>query len=80
MTVMLLTEHHLEFQSVKGGCAGSSEAAMLEISCHGSMNLTVAFLFQLEKNEGKLLAFKVHIFYVKSTGFCFVFPLRWRDP
>ena len=25
MTVKLLTEHHLEFQSSKGGCTGSSE-------------------------------------------------------
>ena len=26
MTVMLLTEHHLEFLSLKGGCTGSSES------------------------------------------------------
>ena len=25
MTVQLLTEHHLEFQSLKGGCTGLSE-------------------------------------------------------
>ena len=25
MIVMLLTEHHLEFLSLKGGCRGSSE-------------------------------------------------------
>ena len=44
MTVKLLTEHHLEFQSLKGGCTGSSEstqswqnATLLEISCHGSI-------------------------------------------
>ena len=41
MIVKLLTEHHLEFLSLKGGCTGSSESKMsnaklLEISCHGS--------------------------------------------
>ena len=39
MIVKLLTEHHLEFISLKGGCRGSSESThvkFLEISCRGS--------------------------------------------
>ena len=42
MSVELLTEHHLEFLSLKGGCRGLSEstlvknATLLEISCLGS--------------------------------------------
>ena len=42
MTLKLLTEHHLEFLSLKGGSTGSSEstlvqnATLLEITCHGS--------------------------------------------
>ena len=39
MSIKLLTEHHLEFLSLKGGCTGSSESTLvtlLEISCHGS--------------------------------------------
>ena len=45
MIVMLLTEHHLEFLSLEGGCRGSSEstrknAILLEILCHGSFNMT----------------------------------------
>ena len=47
MIVKLLTEHHLEFLSLKGGCRGLSEsthvriytcqnATLLEISCTGS--------------------------------------------
>ena len=31
MTVLLLTEHHLEFLTLKGGCAGSSEAILVKI-------------------------------------------------
>ena len=31
MSVQLLTEHHLEFLSFKGGCTGSSESALVKI-------------------------------------------------
>ena len=38
MIVKLLTEHHLEFLSLTGGCTGSSESAtLLEITCRGSI-------------------------------------------
>ena len=32
MIVKLLTEHHLEFLSLKGGCRGSSESTLVKIS------------------------------------------------
>ena len=31
MSVKLLTEHHLEFQSLKGDCRGSSESALVKM-------------------------------------------------
>ena len=31
MTVKLLTEHHLEFLSLKGGCTGSSESTLIKM-------------------------------------------------
>ena len=31
MSVKLLTEHHLEFLSLKGGCTGSSESTLVKI-------------------------------------------------
>ena len=40
MIVKLLTEHHLEFLSLKGGCRGGSVSTLvklLEISCQGSI-------------------------------------------
>ena len=45
MSVKLLTEHHLEYLSLKGDCRGSFESTLcqnvklLEISCHGSIIL-----------------------------------------
>ena len=47
MSVKLLTEHHLEFLSLKGACAGSSEsyacqnATLMKITCHGSVLLGI---------------------------------------
>ena len=32
MSVMLLPEHHLEFQSLKGGCRGSPESTLVKMS------------------------------------------------
>ena len=48
MIVKLLTEHHLEFLSITGGCGDSSvytcqNVKLLEISIHGSLNVA-AFL------------------------------------
>ena len=46
MIVKLLTEHHLEFLSLIGGCRGSSRvyiyqnATLLEILCTGSINIS----------------------------------------
>ena len=38
MIVKLLTKHHLEFLSLKGGCRGSSESTLVKISnCWGSI-------------------------------------------
>ena len=32
MSVKLLTEHHLEFLSIKGGCTGSSESTLVKMA------------------------------------------------
>ena len=32
MIIYLLTEHHLEFLSLKGGCRGSSESTLVKMS------------------------------------------------
>ena len=37
MSVKPLTEHHLEFLSLKGGCAGSSESTLVECNIVGNL-------------------------------------------
>ena len=36
MIVKLLTEHHLEFLSLKGGCTGSSESTLVKMFIVGN--------------------------------------------
>ena len=47
MVVKLLTEHHLEFLSLKGDCRGSSESTLVKMSnclkSHAAAHLEVSF-------------------------------------
>ena len=44
MSVMLLTEQHLEVQSLEGGCTGSSESTLVKMQ-HCSKSHVTAQLF-----------------------------------
>ena len=45
MIVKLVTEHHLEFLSLKGGCRGSSESTYIKCQIVG--NLILAHYFRI---------------------------------
>ena len=45
MTVKLLTEQHLEFLSLKGGCTGSSESTLVEIPHCWKSHVTAQMIF-----------------------------------
>ena len=48
MIVKLLTERHLEFLSLKGGCTGSSESTLVKMSnCWKSRALALKYLLSL---------------------------------
>ena len=48
MIVKLLTEHHLEFLSLKGGCTGSTESILVKIPHCWKSHVTVHFLLNTE--------------------------------
>ena len=56
MIVKLLTEHHLEFLSLKGGCRGSSESTLVKmLNCWKShalaiLPLSVTLVFRYHTN------------------------------
>ena len=48
MTVKLLTEHHLEFLSLKGGCTGSSEPIHVKMPRCWKSHVTALWASSLE--------------------------------
>ena len=49
MSVKLLTEQHLEFLSLKGGCTGSSESARVKMPHCWKSHVTANLLLQFDK-------------------------------
>ena len=45
MIVKLLTEHNLEFLSLKGGCRGSSETTLVKMPNRWKSHVTAQFVF-----------------------------------
>ena len=45
MNIRLLTEHHLEFLSLKGGCTGSSESALVKMPQRWKSHVTAHLRF-----------------------------------
>ena len=44
LSVKLLTEHHLEFQSLKGDCTGSSESTLVKMPNCWKLHVTALFI------------------------------------
>ena len=58
MIVKLLTEHHLEFLSFKGGCSGSSESTLVKMSncwkSHAAAHFISCNVFSFSDSTGIL--------------------------
>ena len=64
MIIKLLTEHHLEFLSLKGGCRGSSKSTLVKMSNCWKSHVTAHILYLpsvVYKDIGALL-WKTRIF------------------
>ena len=59
MSVKLLTEHHLEFLSLKVGCRGSSESTLVKMSncwkAHAAAHFILLCLFLSQEKRVRLL-------------------------
>ena len=69
MTVQLLTEHHLEFLSLKGGCTGSSESSPVKMPHCLKSHVTA----QMMKEAIYLLSAAVQLKMI-------TFGLIWTEP
>ena len=52
MNIKLLTEHHLEFLSFKGGCSGSSESICVKMP-HCWKSHVAAHFYVIKGGEGR---------------------------
>ena len=69
--VKLLTERHLEFLSLKGGCTGSSESTLVKMSnCWKSRALaqTVVRVINSQKVSSSALVWVSDMFFFKYNG------------
>ena len=53
MIVKLLTEHHLELLSFKGGCIGSYESSLVKMSHCWKSHATAQLVYEFNVNTGK---------------------------
>ena len=54
MIVKLLTEHHLEFLNLKGGCRGSSESTLVKMPHCWKSHAVAQLLVGISSNYGPL--------------------------
>ena len=76
MIVKLLTEHHLEFLSLKGGCTGSSESTLVKMpnfwkshvaaQMHYEWTLLEVFQIFMKVRTFKKIQFKVEYLHFRS--------------
>ena len=63
MTLLSLTEHHLEFHSLKGGCTGSSESKLVKMPHFWKSHVTAQF-------SGIKMYNRINCVNMKPVQFC----------
>ena len=63
MIVKLLTEHHLEFLSLKGGCTGWSESTLVKMSNSWKSHAAAQMLEELHTQDTHYLFTLIVIYY-----------------
>ena len=61
MSVKLLTEHNLEFLSLKGGCTGSSESTLVKMPHCWKSHVTAHLLLKLELQLLRFVLVGIHL-------------------
>ena len=72
MSVKLLTENHLEFLSLKGGCAGSSESILVKmLHCWKSHDTAHFLIFIIAKlDQCKVLCSSGSMYLSRLFNLC----------
>ena len=72
MIFKLLTEHHLEFLSLKGGCRGSSEPTLVKMSNCGKSHAAAHIIMAVNDRINKMIYADRK--YSVQTGLCPLCP------
>ena len=83
MTVKLLTEHDLDFLSLKGGCTGSSESTLVKMphcwkSRHGTNNTATTVAYNCYKYTLHTISVKVRSWSWCATVFTYMYLDKCR--
>ena len=73
MTVKLLTEHHLEFLSLKEGCTGLSESTLVKMPRCWKSGVTAHFMYYFRNDfmkEIKIMSQLKDPYIVRVLGVC----------
>ena len=70
MIVKLLTEHHLEFLSLTGGCGGSSESTLVKMSNCWKSQSTAHIAHAVNVQNTKFQRCNVYISYIFDGFTC----------
>ena len=68
MSVKLLTEHHLEFVSLKRGCTGSFDLSKCHFVGNHMSRLNLITLHCLSRPFGRQLMFEIILYGWEETG------------
>ena len=84
MSVRLLTEHHLEFLSLKGGCTGSSESTLVKMPHCWKLHVTTQIsMFMVKKfkiDHMSRTTKKLHKIYSYPSFLTFVLGAKKSHP
>ena len=82
MTVKLLTEHHLEFLSFKGGCTGSFASTLVKMPHCWKSHVTAHLLFLEIKEYATFIGIRPdtepHLMWIAREGINAPLPENWK--
>ena len=73
MIVKLLTEHHLEFLSLKGGCGGSSEPTHVKTPHCWKSHATAHFILIIRTVAFFLQKIMINSWYTEKNNYFFLY-------
>ena len=79
MIVRLLTEHHLEFLSLKGGCTGSSESTLVKMPHCWKSHVTAHLSGSVGCKHMQAVWTQIRLSVSKASFLIYIQSVRYSD-